>query len=127
MAKKYIAYSGEILSIEWFYNAQGKSQAREYYETLSNPQKEKLLYLFRMLAQTGKIHNKEKFRYEGDQIYAFKPMPDRFLCFFYEQGKVIVTNAFEKKADKMPPTEKLKALRAKEEYIQRNKGDCYYE
>lgn len=80
-----------------------------------------------MLGDTGKIRSEKKFRNEGDQIYAFKPLPDRFLCFFHQGSKVIVTNAFEKKTDKLPITEKKKALNAKEDYIKRNNEGSYYE
>lgn len=97
------------------------------YQELSQSQKAKLGFLFEMLGDIGKIRSEEKFRNEGDQIYAFKPMPDRFLCFFYHGGKVIVTNAFEKKQDKMPVKEKDKALRLKADYIKRNKDGSYYD
>jgi hypothetical protein len=80
-----------------------------------------------MLADTGKIRNEQKFRYEGNQLYAFKLAPDRFLCFFYEGAKVIITNAYEKKTDKMPAREKEKALRAKEDYTKRQIKRTYYE
>lgn len=127
MEKRFIAYEGSEFTIEWYFDGKGKSPALEYYEELSTNQKEKLYYLFYMLADTGKIRNEEKFRYEGDQIYAFKPAPDRFLCFFYQGGKIIVTNAYEKKMDKMPPKEKQKALKAKEDYKNRCNGGNYYE
>lgn len=45
------------------------------------------------MANVGKIYNEQKITYEGDQIYAFKPTPDRFFCFFFEGSKIIVTNA----------------------------------
>ena len=127
MKKQFIAYQGEIFSIEWYFDDRGKSVVLDYYEELSTKQKERLLYLFYMLGDTGKIRSEEKFRYEGDQIYAFKLAPDRFLCFFSEGAKIIVTNAFEKKSDKMPPREKQKALAAKKDYLNRNNRGSYYE
>ena len=127
MKKQFIAYQGEIFSIEWYFDDRGKSVILDYYEELSTKQKERLLYLFYMLGDTGKIRTEEKFRYEGDQIYAFKLAPDRFLCFFSEGAKIIVTNAFEKKSDKMPPREKQKALAAKKDYLNRNNRGSYYE
>ena len=69
----------------------------------------------------------KKFRHEGDQIYAIKPAPDRFLCFFYHDSKMIVTNAYEKKTDKMPIREKDRAIKAREDYIKRSKEEKYYE
>src|ERR1700752_848384 len=123
MKKTFLAYQGEEFTIEWYFDDKGKSPALEYYQELSIQQKDRLNHLFNILANTGKIRNEEKFRYEGDQIYAFKPAPDRFLCFFFEGSKVIVTNAYVKKTDKMPPREKTKAINAKTDYIKRyNKG-----
>jgi len=127
MKKQFIAYQGEIFSIEWYFDDRGKSVILDYYEELSTKQKERLLYLFYMLGDTGKIRSEEKFRYEGDQIYAFKLEPDRFLCFFSEGAKIIVTNAFEKKSAKMPQREKQKALAAKKDYLNRNNRGSYYE
>jgi len=79
------------------------------------------------MGDSGKLQNEQKFRNEGDQIYAFKPSPDRFLCFFFTGSKIIVTNAFEKKTDKLPIKEKERALKYKADYIKRVKGDIYYE
>lgn len=127
MKKNFIAYEGQEFTIEWYFDVKGKGPALEYYEQLSKLQKQKLEFLFRMLGDTGKIRSMEKFRNEGDQIYAFKPMPDRFLCFFYQGGKVIVTNAFEKKQDTMPLREKQRALKLKNDYIKRCDEGNYYE
>ena len=127
MKKSLIAYEGEVFTLEWYFGANGKSQALDYYESLSTPQKIKLEFLFRMLGDTGKIRSIEKFRDENDQIYAFKPKPHRFLCFFYQGSKIIITNAFEKKQDKMPPREKEKALKFKDDYTKRCKGGIYYD
>lgn len=126
MKKDFIAYEGKIYTVEWYFNQKGKSPAQEYYEELPIERQKKLANLFKLLANIGKLYNEEKFRHEGDQIYVFKPSPDRFFCFFSEGSRIIVTNAYEKKSTKMPPGEKEKALKAKDDYIKRyNKGDYY--
>lgn len=79
------------------------------------------------IGDAGKINDKTKFRNEGDKIYAFKPKPDRFLCFFFRGGKVIVTNSFEKKQDKLPKPEKNRALERMKNYTERVKEGKYYE
>ncbi len=66
------------------------------------------LVLFETLAKEGKILNTTKFNYEGDQIYAFKPGQERFICFFCHNKKIIVTNAYRKKPQLHQ--EKLKAF-----------------
>ena len=75
----------------------------------------------------GEIKNKTKFNYEGDKIYAFKPQPYRFLCFFFKDGKIIVTNAFNKKTNKLPKSEKEMALKYKKEYEKRIQLGEYYD
>lgn len=127
MNKKFIVYQGEEFTIEWYFDSRGKCSASDYFEELPPERKKKLTHMFYLLGDVGKIFNQEKFRHEGNQIYAIKSAPDRFLCFFFDGSKIIVTNAFEKKSDKMPPREKEKALNAKYDYLQQCKEGRYYD
>ena len=79
------------------------------------------------MGEAGEIKDKTKFMYEGDKIYAFKPQPDRFLCFFFSDKKIILTNAFRKKQQKLPENEKNKALKSKNDYVIRLQRGDYYE
>lgn len=125
--REYIAYKGENYTIEWFFTRDGKSPALDYYSNLDRSQKIKLLMLFKRLGDFGKIIDRTKFNNEGNKIYAFKPQPDRFLCFFIEQKKIIITNAFRKKQQKLPLIEKEKALSCKADFEERIKKGVYYE
>ena len=126
-SKDYIAYEGNAFTVEWYYDESGKSQALDYL-LKSNPEmQKKLFYLIKRIGDNGKINDITKFRNEGDKIYAFKPQPDRFLSFFVKDKKIIITNAFRKKADKLPENEKLKALKCRISYLKRNKEGKYYE
>ncbi len=78
----FIAYRGEKFTIEWYHSEEGKSKVLEYFLRLSTSQQDKLYNLFKIMGNIGKIFNKTKFNFEGDGIFAFKPQPDRFLCFF---------------------------------------------
>jgi hypothetical protein len=127
MPKEYVAYSGQEFRIEWYYSTKGESQALDYYKELDMSDRVKVLKLFRMMGDAGKIRDESKFRNEGDKIYAFKPQPHRFLSFFIEGKKIIVTNAFWKKQDKLPGTEKERALKCMESYKTRVKEGKYYE
>ncbi len=124
---EYIAYEGRKFTIEWYCDLRRKSQPWDYYQSLSQREKAKLFYLFRRLGDMGEIKDTAKFNYEGNQIYAFKPQPDRYLCFFFEGKKIIVTNAFCKKQQKLPLNEKDKALKCKKDYECRTvrRGDYY--
>lgn len=124
--KEYIAYKGTKFTVEWYFDSKGKSSALEYAEALDEDNKSKFAQLVSVLADHGEIRNITKFRYEGDKIYAFKPKPHRFLCFFYSGRKIIITNGFYKDQDKLPQNEKTKALNYKEDYEERVKKNKYY-
>jgi len=104
-----------------------KIQPFEYFNSLSPQQQMKLLYLVKRMGDFGIISDKTKFNFEEDGIWAFKPKPDRFLSFFTSGKKIIITNAFEKKCQKLPPAEKEKAEKCREDYENRVKGGTYYD
>jgi len=122
-----IIYKGSAFTVEWYFDERGRSQAKDYYEALSVERRVKFIKLARLIGEVGKIFDPTKFRNEGDNILAFKPQPDRFLCFFVVGKKIMVTNAFEKKSQKIPPGEKERALRAKADYEKRITKGTYYE
>ena len=115
-------YIGPIFTIEWYYDQKGYSQAYDYFIKTSQEQKRKFLILAKKMGDFGKIYDKTKFTYEGDKIFAFKPQPDRYLSFFTKNKKVIVTNAFWKKAQKIPGNEKELAIKNMNEYDSRGSG-----
>jgi phage-related protein len=125
--KEYIAFEGEEFTIEWYFNNKDKSLALDYFESLNNEEQKKTLQLFKLMGDLGEIRNKTKFNNEGDKIYAFKPQPHRFLCFFFDGKKIILTNAFHKKTDKLPKNEKEMALKIKSDYEERTKKGEYYD
>ena len=124
--KEFLIYEGPRFTIEWLVDEKGRSQAREYYYRLTQDRRIQFLKLVKRIGDYGKIVNKEKFRNEGDKIYAFKPKPDRFLCFFCIGKKIIVTSAFTKKSQKLPKNEKEKAIKLMRNYKYRVKRGEYY-
>ncbi|MDR3491136.1 MAG: type II toxin-antitoxin system RelE/ParE family toxin [Gammaproteobacteria bacterium] len=126
MIREYIAYKGAAFTIEWYYDSKGASPAFQYYKALNAVERIKLLRLLKRIGDAGEIKDKTKFNYEGDQIYAFKPKPQRFLCFFFTGKKIIMTNAFCKKQQKLLKSDKEKALKYKIDFEKRiNHGDYY--
>ncbi|HAC32300.1 MAG TPA: hypothetical protein DCF70_06700 [Treponema sp.] len=125
--KEYVLYKGEKFTVEWYYTEKNKSQPFEYFNSLDSQQQMKLLYLVKRMGDFGKISDKTKFNFEEDGIWAFKPKPDRFLSFFTSGKKIIITNAFEKKCQKLPPAEKEKAEKCRADYENRVKGGTYYD
>lgn len=124
--KEFVAYVGSKFQIEWYVRENGNIPALEYFNDLTKEEQAKTFALFQLLANEGLIRDKTKFNFEGNKIYAFKPKPHRFLCFFFTGKKVIITNGFIKKQDKLPLEEKKKALKNYEDFEIRNKKGNYY-
>ena len=116
-------YFGAKFTIEWYFDKDGKSLAKEFFMESSEEVQDKFLLLVKKMAEFGKIYDIKKFRNEGDGIFAFKPQPDRYLSFFTHGSKIIVTNGFRKKTDKLPENEKKLALKFREDYFIRNSGE----
>ena len=114
-----VIYSGKFYQVEWYFDIKGNSQAFEYFSKCDLNQKRKFLLLCQKIADFGYIMDKSKFRSEDDSIYAFKPQPDRYLCFFKKGKKIIVTNAYRKSGNKMPKNEKKMAKKNMNDYLSR--------
>ena len=124
---KHVAFEGQKFRIEWYVDSSGESEALKYSEEMPKSHKAKLAQLFKVMGDIGQIRNKTKFRNEGDKIYAFKPQPYRFLCFFTIGQKIIITNGFYKDEDKLPLAEKNRALENMQDYLNRIKRGDYYD
>ena len=125
--KEYIAYKGEKYIIEWYFTAKGDSQPLQFFEDLPAVEQQRLFHIIKRLGDFGFVSDTTKFRNEGDEIYAMKPQPSRFLSFFYQGDKIIITNAFTKKAQKLRKQDKDRAINARADYIKRIKEGIYYE
>lgn len=74
--------------------------------------------LFRRLCNFGEIHDPRKFRSEGDGIYCFKSQRFRLVCFF-DTDQVVITHGYVKGGEKMPKVQKERALRIRNEHLER--------
>jgi len=117
-----VIYSGEKFTLEWYFDRNGNSVAYDYFNESPEDLQDKFLVLAKKMGDFGKIFDITKFRNEGDGIYAFKPKPDRYLSFFTDNKKIIVTNGFKKKTEKLPKNEKELALRYRKDYFERKTG-----
>jgi len=120
--KSCVIYIGKQFTLEWYYDKNGKSAAYDYFVETTREQRRKFFVLAMKMGDFGKIYDITKFRNEGDGIYAFKPQPDRYLSFFTDGKKIIVTNGFVKKGDKLPKKEKDLAIKYRQDYMERKNG-----
>jgi hypothetical protein len=104
-------YNGKKFNIEFLEWENGKSEAKDFYNALSEREQIGVFKLFMTLGNIGFIQSKRHFIHEGDKIYAFKYEQVRFLCFFTKKQEVIITHGFIKKQDKIPPNEKERAIK----------------
>ncbi len=97
----------------------GECQAREYYDGMSTADRAKAMALFVRMANVGKIFDKTKFTKETDKLYAFKPQPNRFFCFFVKGRRIVIVTAYRKQTEKAPRREISRAETARSEWLER--------
>ena len=125
----YIFYQGEKFQVEFYFTETGKIPAKEYLDSASMEVQVKLATLVKYIAENGKLFDIGKYRQvdANEKIYEFKPKGHRFFSFFYEGGKIIITNAYIKKSQKVRKKDLEKAITMKKEYFVRVEGGIYYE
>ena len=125
----YVFYRGEKFQVEFYFTGKGEMPAKEYFDAAERRIQAKLLVLVKYIADNGWLLDETKFRLVNRQekIFEFKPKEERFFNFFYEGGRIIITNAYRKKTQKVDQKELLRAVKFKMDYEFRNKGGVYYE
>jgi hypothetical protein len=109
--ERTIAYRGRKLVIAYAVDRNGRSPAKEFFEALSPPDQAKLMRLFALLGDEGRIVNSEKFGYLVERFHEFKSFQIRMPCRIVAGSTVIVTHGFLKKKDKTPREEITRAKR----------------
>lgn len=127
--EEYVFYQGEMFQVEFYFTEKGVLPAKEHFDDAQQQVQIKLLALVKYIAENGRLYDQSKFRLvnKGEKIYEFKPKDDRFFNFFYEGKRIIITNAYHKKGQKVDPRELQKAINLKRDYEFRVKGGVYYE
>src|SRR5664279_2897330 len=81
---------GASRRLVWGADSSGRLRARAYFEKLEDRERAKFEALFRRLASTGEIKNKEQFVKEGNGIFCFKRHGMRIACFFDDRDVVLI-------------------------------------
>jgi Phage derived protein Gp49-like (DUF891) len=103
--ERTVAYRGLRYTIAYAIERKGGSPGAVFFDALSLLDKAKLMKLFEMLGEHGKITNREKFGDLGDGFREFKSYQIRMPCHFAKGGLVLITHGFIKKKDRVPKEE----------------------
>jgi hypothetical protein len=122
-----VAVKGQWLSVIWASDSVGNAPAREIYLSLNDKEKARVMELFRRLAETGRISNREQFKSlgkEGGDLWEFKKFQIRFLGDFRPGKKFVVAQGIvDKKRDHLRPTDIDRARRILAEHDEREKRE----
>jgi len=113
-----VVVRGTMRTIEYAVCANRSMPAKKFIEGLDEGDQRKLDVLFRKMAETGKLFNKQQFRLVKEKIYEFKRHQIRVGCFQLETSWVL-THGFIKKSDRWPSSEIKRAKRISEEDLAR--------
>jgi phage-related protein len=110
-------YRGERYTIAFALEKSGKCPGAEFFMALPTLDKAKLMALFKIACDLGKMNNPEKFGDLGDGLREFKSHQIRMPFAFArnERGLILITHGFIKKRDKAPPEEIKRARRILDE------------
>lgn len=97
----------------------GTSPGEDFFSGLDVRDQTKLLALFRLFADTGKIMNREKFKKISSDLFEFKSFQIRMFCFI-ESGRVVITHGAIKKRDDLNKSDIQRAERIRIECKESN-------
>jgi hypothetical protein len=109
-------------TVEWAKDTRGQESAYSFFQTLDATYHAKVLALFQMLAETGRILNREKFKGLGEQglsLFEFKSFQLRFIGDFRKGKRFLVAHGVQKKKDELDPADIATAARILKENDQR--------
>ena len=101
----------------------GTEPAKDFILSLDVKMQAKIVKEIELLAANGTELREPYSKYIGDNIFELRAKVgsdiSRVLYFFFVGRKVILTNGFIKKTDKTPRGEKDRAIRYRQDYLNR--------
>lgn len=124
MSGTHVAVKGQRLTIEWAIDDRGRMPALEFYEELPLAERQRMLALFKRLADTGDIASREHFKSlgkSGDNLWEFKRFQIRFLGDYRPGGRFVVALGLRKKTDALKRSDIEKASRILAEHDEQDR------
>jgi phage-related protein len=112
-----------VRRIEYIQNGMGKPVVEEFMDSLDEKARNKVFYVLKLARELGILPRTFFKRLEGtDGLYELRIQYAgqiyRILCFFWENGTLVLTHGFQKKTQKTPRSEIQVAERWKRMYVQ---------
>lgn len=99
------------MTIAYAVDNKGRSPGKEFFDALPVQDQAKLMRLFALLGDQGRINNPEKFGNLKKGFFEFKSFQVRMPCRFVPGGVVLITHGFRKKQQRAPREEIERAER----------------
>ena len=132
--EQILIYTGRVFRAEWYYATTGNMPALEYYESLSDRDKDRFGDIIRYFCDQplGRPVPRSMYRIEDSEnkIYAFKPNSQRFFNFTTSDAAGILTNAYRKHSQQMTKKDieiRNVAARYRQDFLERIRRGDYYE
>jgi Phage derived protein Gp49-like (DUF891) len=106
-----IAYRGSRFTVEFASRADGSVPGLAFYNQLEGRWKARLLVLFKLIGDTGRVSSKEQFRKFADGFFEFKAFQNRMPCYFRSDKRIVVTHGFIKKKEGAAPVQEVERAR----------------
>lgn len=110
-------------TIEFYERENGEIPVEKFLLGLDNKMRAKLLGIMNILQEKGNQLREPYSKHLEDGIFEIRGKVgtdiSRALYFFYYDGKIIITNGFIKKTQKMPKAEIEKAKKYRNDYLER--------
>jgi len=103
-----IAYRGSRFIIEFAIRADDSVPARDFFDQMDARWQARLLVLFKLLGDTGRINSKEQFRKFAGDIFEFKAFQNRMPCYYRPDKRVVITHGFIKKKEGAAPKQEVR-------------------
>ena len=108
---------GSKTTIAYARSSNGKFLAKEYLDGLGPRDTAVFDRFFSLMASTGRIANRERYKKVEDQIWEFKSFQARIGVF--RIGSILfLTHGFKKQRDKWPKPETRRAKRIRAEHLE---------
>lgn len=116
-----------VYRLEFYRTTRGDEPALDYIRMQAKAHKAKIGRALQYLKELGHLARRPMVDYLGNGLYELRIPADghqhRVLYFFHERTVIVLTSAFLKNEDKVPPEELARAWRRRTEWIdRRNEG-----